>query len=76
MKKNIFLICTLLLLNLFFMKNLMHYGFGIPLMILIFEIYIVLGSITFKRNNKLFILFTVLVVILEIILIYMYTAHQ
>ncbi len=76
MKKNIFLICTLLLLNLIFMKNLMHYGFGIPLMILIFEIYIVFGSITFKRNNKLFILFTVLVVILEIILIYMYTAHQ
>lgn len=76
MKKNIFLICTLLLLNLIFMKNLMNYGFGIPLMILIFEIYIVLGSITLKKNNKLFILFTVLVVILEIILIYMYTAHQ
>lgn len=75
MKKIISLICIFFILNLMFFKKLINYGFGIPLMIFIFEVYCILASITFKKHKKTFLLITILLIIAEIILIYMYTAH-
>ena len=76
MKKIVFLICAFFILNLIIMKKLINFGFGIPLMIVLFEIYFILANISFKQNKKLFLLITISIIIVEIILIYMYTAHQ
>lgn len=53
-----------------------RYGFGIPLMILIAVIYTIIAIITFKKRNGILIISTILFIIGETILIYMYTAHQ
>ena len=55
---------------------ILKYGFGIPLMILITIIYIVIALITYKKHKKILMFSTVIFIIVEIILIYMYTAHQ
>lgn len=55
---------------------ILKYGFGIPLMILLTIVYIVLTMITYRKHKKAFILFTIIFIIVEIILIFMYTAHQ
>lgn len=53
-----------------------RYGFGILLMILIAVIYTIIAIITFKKRNGILIISTILFIIGETILIYMYTAHQ
>ncbi len=51
-------------------------GFGIPLIILIGIIYIAFAISILKRHKRLLILNTILFIIIEWILIYMYTAHK
>lgn len=52
------------------------YGFGIPLMILIAIVYAIIVVIAYRKNRATLIISTCIFIIVELVLLYMYTACQ